>query len=82
MPVSSLRLPCLSAKRESFSELLLRRPSWMSSTRLGIAVEKKKIDVPEHAIKVVGSYVVNVKLYGGESAELKVEVKGAEKEEE
>jgi large subunit ribosomal protein L9 len=50
--------------------------------KLGIAIEKKKIDVPEHAIKVVGSYIVKVKLYGGESADLKVEVKGIEKEEE
>ncbi|MBN2626997.1 MAG: 50S ribosomal protein L9 [Spirochaetales bacterium] len=50
--------------------------------KIGIAIEKKKIDVPEHAIKVVGSYIVKVKLYGGEFADLKVEVKGLEKEEE
>ncbi len=49
--------------------------------QLGIAVEKRKIEVPEHAIKEVGSYVIKVKLYGGESADLKVDVKGIEKEE-
>ena len=50
--------------------------------KLGISVEKKKIEVPDHAIKAIGSYVVNVKLYGGESADLKVDVKGLEKEDE
>jgi large subunit ribosomal protein L9 len=50
--------------------------------KLGISVEKKKVEVPEHAIKSIGTYVVNVKLYGGESADLNVEVKGLEKEEE
>lgn len=50
--------------------------------KLGIALEKRKVDVPDHAIKTVGSYTVGVKLYGGETAEINVEVKGIEKEEE
>jgi len=41
----------------------------------GISVERKKIEVPEHSIKVVGEYIVKVKLYAGEAADLKVIVK-------
>ena len=41
----------------------------------GISVERKKIEVPEHSIKVVGEYTVKVKLYASETAELKVIVK-------
>ncbi len=44
----------------------------------GIAVERKKIEIPEHSIKVVGNYVVKVKLYAGETADLKVVVSAAE----
>lgn len=44
----------------------------------GISIEKKKIDVPEHSIKVVGNHVVKVKLYAGDTAELKVIVAAAE----
>lgn len=40
----------------------------------GISVEKKKIEVPEHSIKVIGTYTVKVKLYAGEVADLKVVV--------
>ena len=47
-------------------------------TKLGMSVEKKNIDVPEHSIKLVGSYTVKVKLYGGETADLKVTVNAAE----
>ena len=46
----------------------------------GISVEKKKIEVPEHSIKVVGEYVVNVKLYAGETADLKVIVEAVSAE--
>jgi large subunit ribosomal protein L9 len=42
-----------------------------------ISVEKKKIEVPEHSIKVVGEYIVKVKLYAGETADLKVVVEAA-----
>ena len=44
----------------------------------GISIEKKKIEVPDHSIKVVGNYIVKVKLYAGETADLKVVVKAAE----
>ncbi len=45
--------------------------------KTGISVEKKRIEVPEHSIKVVGEYVVKVKLYAGETADLKVVVEAA-----
>lgn len=44
----------------------------------GIVVERKKIEIPEHSIKVVGNYTVKIKLYGGEVAELKVVVEASE----
>jgi large subunit ribosomal protein L9 len=40
----------------------------------GFDVERKRIEVPEHAIKQVGNYNVRVKLYGNEVATLKVQV--------
>jgi large subunit ribosomal protein L9 len=40
----------------------------------GIEIDKKKIDVPSNAIKMVGDYTVNVRLYEGEEAELKIRV--------
>jgi large subunit ribosomal protein L9 len=48
--------------------------------KLGISIDKKKVDVPDHAIKMIGTYVVKIKLYGGETADLNVEIKGIEKE--
>ncbi|OQY34859.1 MAG: 50S ribosomal protein L9 [Spirochaetaceae bacterium 4572_59] len=47
--------------------------------KMGLTVEKKKIEVPEHSIKEVGTYTVAIKLYGGETANLKVTVNAAEK---
>lgn len=44
----------------------------------GIALERKKIEIPDHTIKVVGNYVVKIKLYAGETADLKVVVSAAE----
>ncbi len=38
----------------------------------GITIEKKRIDVPSHSIKVSGCYTVKIKLYGDESAQIKV----------
>jgi large subunit ribosomal protein L9 len=38
----------------------------------GMTVEKKKIDMPEHSLKMVGNYTVKVKLYGNEVANLRV----------
>jgi large subunit ribosomal protein L9 len=38
----------------------------------GISIEKKKIEIPEHAIKAQGTYKVKVKLYDNQEAVLKV----------
>jgi large subunit ribosomal protein L9 len=40
----------------------------------GISIERKKIDVPDNSIKMVGEYTVRIRLYGDEVAELKVTV--------
>jgi large subunit ribosomal protein L9 len=40
----------------------------------GIEVERKRIEVATHAIKMVGTYSVKVRLYEGESAQVKIEV--------
>ena len=40
----------------------------------GIVIERKRIDVQAHSIKMVGRYPVSVKLYGDEVAEMKIEV--------
>ncbi len=40
----------------------------------GIEVERKKIEVATHAIKMVGTYSVRVRLYEDESAEVKLVV--------
>ncbi|ADY13035.1 50S ribosomal protein L9 [Sphaerochaeta globosa] len=40
----------------------------------GIEVERKKIEVPTHAIKMVGTFSVRVRLYEDESAEVKLVV--------
>ena len=48
----------------------------------GITLERKKIEVPESAIKMTGNYNVKVKLYESESAVLKVVVAAAEAKEE
>jgi large subunit ribosomal protein L9 len=42
--------------------------------KLGVHIEKKKLDVPSHTIKMVGNYSVKVRLYENESAELKLVV--------
>lgn len=41
-------------------------------TKKGISVERKKIEIPGHTIKVTGTYSVEIKLYGKESAKLKL----------
>ncbi len=41
-------------------------------TKKGISVERKKIEVPGHNIKMIGTYSVEIKLYGQESAKLKL----------
>jgi large subunit ribosomal protein L9 len=40
----------------------------------GYSVEKKRVEVPEHHIRMTGTYAVTVKLYGNEEAQLKVTV--------
>lgn len=47
---------------------------------LGITVERKKIELPEHNIKALGTYTAKVKLYGDEFAELKVIIKSDKEE--
>ena len=41
---------------------------------LGVIVERKKIELPGHTIKMVGEFVAKVKLYGNEIADLKISV--------
>ncbi|MFQ3619394.1 MAG: 50S ribosomal protein L9 [Spirochaetales bacterium] len=40
--------------------------------KLGITVEKKKIEIPDHTIKAQGNYKVRVRLYDNQEALLKV----------
>lgn len=40
----------------------------------GISVDRKKIDVVSHQIKMIGSYSVKVRLYEGETAEMTVKI--------
>ncbi|MCK5007674.1 MAG: 50S ribosomal protein L9 [Spirochaetia bacterium] len=44
----------------------------------GYTIEKKRVEVPEHNIRVVGNYTVKVKLYGNEEAQINVLVEAAE----
>jgi large subunit ribosomal protein L9 len=44
----------------------------------GYSIEKKRIEVPEHNIRMIGNYTVKVKLYGNEEARLNVVVEAAE----
>lgn len=46
--------------------------------KAGIPIEKKRIEVPEHTIKMVGEYKVKVRLYEHHTANLKIIVKKAE----
>jgi large subunit ribosomal protein L9 len=43
--------------------------------KLDISVEKKRIEVASHDIKMVGTYSVKIRLYEGESASVKLVVK-------
>ena len=42
----------------------------------GIEVERKRIEVPSHNIKLTGNYEVKVKLYDQQTAIVKLEIKG------
>ena len=48
----------------------------------GVIIERKKIELPGHTIKMVGEFVAKVKLYGNESADLKIIVASDKKVEE
>ncbi len=40
----------------------------------GYNIERKRIEVPEHNIRVVGNCTVKIKLYGNEEAEVRVNI--------
>jgi len=42
----------------------------------GFSIEKKRIEIPDHAIRTVGSYKIRVRLYDKEEATVKVVVEG------
>ena len=44
--------------------------------KMGITIEKKKVEIPGNSIKVTGTSTIVIKLYGGEAADLKVTVNG------
>ncbi len=43
----------------------------------GFTLEKKRIEVPEHAIRTVGTFKVRIRLYDKEEATIKLVVEGA-----
>ena len=47
----------------------------------GIVIERKKIDLPAHSIKLLGNYSVKIKLYENEIATLQLHVVAQEKAE-
>ncbi len=47
--------------------------------KAGVVIERKKIELPEHTIKMVGEFIGKVKLYGTESADLKIIIKSDKK---
>ena len=78
-------------------ELVLRRPagdsgklfgSVTSATvaeeleRRGLNVERKRIELPEKNIKMIGTYPVRIKLYDNEAAEIKIKIQPSEGGEE
>lgn len=50
--------------------------------KLGIQVEKRRIDIPHHTIKNLGITEVTVKLYGGDSVQFTVEINPDEESKE
>jgi large subunit ribosomal protein L9 len=44
----------------------------------GYEIEKKRVEVPEHNIRMVGNYTVKIKLYGNEEAQVNVSVEAAQ----
>jgi large subunit ribosomal protein L9 len=43
----------------------------------GFTIEKKRIEIPEHAIRSVGTYKIRIRLYDREEATVKLVVEGA-----
>ncbi len=43
--------------------------------KAGVVIERKKIELPDHTIKMIGEFVAKIKLYGSESADLKIVIK-------
>jgi large subunit ribosomal protein L9 len=43
----------------------------------GYTIEKKRIEIPEHAIRSVGTYKIRIRLYDREEATIKLVVEGA-----
>ncbi len=44
--------------------------------KIGIEVDRRRIEVPDNSLKQVGNYVCRVRLYDNEEAELKVKIVG------
>jgi large subunit ribosomal protein L9 len=43
-------------------------------SKLGYEIERKKIEVPTHTIKMTGTYTIHVRLYEGDVADVKLVV--------
>ena len=43
--------------------------------KAGVVIERKKIELPQHTIKMVGEFIAKIKLYSSESADLKIVIK-------
>ncbi len=48
--------------------------------KIGLTVEKKKVEIAGNSLKMTGAATVKIKLYGGETADLKVNVVGVQPE--
>lgn len=46
--------------------------------KLGFSIERKRIEVPEKHIKMLGEYNISIKLYGKEKADIKLKIEQAE----
>ena len=47
-----------------------------------VTIDRRRINVPDHSIRELGAYTIDVRLYGEEKAQLKVRVERAEQREE
>ena len=48
--------------------------------KIGLVVEKKKVEIAGNSLKMAGAATVKIKLYGGEMADLKVNIVGVQAE--